>query len=245
MKKIKVIRNILIVIVILIAVIYIFWMRSSKTESSKTAKLYKNMFTNSYKEQKNITMQIDYSNEESKIKMIQATDNTEEKEVYYFIHDNYDEIKKDPDSEGAITYSVTTKNDIQNYNIFPKVKKYEVTVENKESNDSYDSWINEKLTEILNCNYYTKGYEFINGKLLYYEKFKEAGLQMYFYKNELVYMKSNELDTAFDEVEDAIYSVKITYDDTYKKYTEIPEEYSGYIIKYNDETNETERIEIK
>ena len=68
---------------------------------------------------------------------------------------------------------------------------------------------------------------------------------MYFYKNELVYMKSNELDTAFDEVEDAKYSVKITYDDTYKKYTEIPEEYSGYIIKYNDETNETERIEIK
>ena len=61
MKKIKVIRNILIVIVILIAVIYIFWMRSSKTESSKTAKLYKNMFTNSYKEQKNITMQIDYT----------------------------------------------------------------------------------------------------------------------------------------------------------------------------------------
>ncbi len=245
MKKFKIVRNVLIVLVILIAVIYTSWMRSNKTESSKTAKLYKEMFEKSYKEQKNITMQIGYNNEKMKMKMFEATDNKESKEISGFIHDNYDSIKKDPDSEGTIIYSVTTKNDIKNYTIFPKVKKYEETIENEEGNDSYNIWIEKRLREISDCNYYTKGYEFVNGKLLYYEKFKEAGLQMYFDKNELVYMKSTELDKSFDDIKDSLYTVKITYDDSYKKYTEIPKEYKGYTIQYNEETHETEETEIK
>ena len=68
---------------------------------------------------------------------------------------------------------------------------------------------------------------------------------MYFDKDELVYMKSAELDNSIDDIENGLYSVKITYYDSYKKYTEIPEEYKGYTIKYNGETNETERIKIK
>lgn len=245
MKKIKIIRNILIVLVILIAIIYVFSMRSDRIESSKTAKIYKNMFRESYKEQKSITMQISYNNEKMKMTMLQATDNKEGKEISCFIHDNYEDIKRDPDSEGTITYSVTTKNGINHYNVFPKVKRYEMTRASKEESDSYDTWISDRLTEVLECNYYTKGYEIINGKLLYYEKFKEAGLKMYFYNNELLYMKSTELDKSFNDIENALYNIKITYDDTYKKYTEIPKEYKGYIIKYDNETNETERIEIK
>lgn len=245
MKKFKIMRNLLIVVVILIAVMYLFFMRSNKTESSKTAKLYTNMFQKSYKEQKNITMEISYSNEKMKMLMIQATDNIEEKEISCFIHDNYEEIKKSPESEGIITYSIITKNCTDNYKVIPKSQMYEIICNSQDSNESYDKWINDMLTEILNCNYYTKGYEFIDGKLLYYEKFKEKGIQMYFDNNELVYIKSTELDNAFDDVNNALYTIKITYDDAYKKYTNIPKEYTGYTVEYDNETDETKRIEIK
>ena len=68
---------------------------------------------------------------------------------------------------------------------------------------------------------------------------------MYFDKDNLVYMKSTELDKIFNDVENALYTIKITYDDSYKKYTEIPKEYTGYTVQYNNETNEQERAEIK
>ncbi|MCI9087846.1 MAG: hypothetical protein HFJ32_04775 [Clostridia bacterium] len=244
MKKFKIIRNVLIVVVILVTIMYVCWLRSNQIESSKTAKLYNKMFEDSYKEQKNITMQISYKNEKMKIEIIQATDNIEGKEIIYFAHDNYDRIKKDPDSEGAVTYSVTTKDGISNYSIFPKLKKYDMTYEDKE-NDCYDNWISNRLIEITKCKYYTKGYEIVDGKILYCENFKEVGLKMYFDKDNLVYMKSTELDKIFNDVENALYTIKITYDDSYKKYTEIPKEYTGYTVQYNNETNEQERAEIK
>ena len=67
MKKFKIIRNVLIVVVILVTIMYVCWLRSNQIESSKTAKLYNKMFEDSYKEQKNITMQISYKNEKMKI----------------------------------------------------------------------------------------------------------------------------------------------------------------------------------
>lgn len=245
MKKFKIIRNILIVLIILIAVIYICWMRSSKTENSKTAKLYNKMFVDSYREQKNITMEIEYSNEKAKIKIVQATDNKEGKEISCTMYENNDYIKKDPESEGAIIYTVTTDNDVKFYRIFPKLKEYQVTIEEQEGKNYYDNWIQERLSEVEGCKYYTKGYEFVNGKLLYCENFKEKGLKAYFDKDELVYMKSTEIDEGVEGIENGIYSIKIMYDDSYKKYTEIPAEYKGYITKYNEETDELERIEIK
>ena len=47
------------------------------------------------------------------------------------------------------------------------------------------------------------------------------------------------------EIKWTLYNIKITYDDSYKKYTEIPKEYTGYTVQYNNETNEQERAEIK
>lgn len=41
MKKFKIIRNILIIIAIIIATVYVLWIRSNKTNTSKTANLYK------------------------------------------------------------------------------------------------------------------------------------------------------------------------------------------------------------
>ena len=84
MKKFKIIRNVLIVVVILVTIMYVCWLRSNQIESSKTAKLYNKMFEDSYKEQKNITMQISYKNEKmkmtSKIKFYMI-----EKQMWFFV----------------------------------------------------------------------------------------------------------------------------------------------------------------
>ena len=53
-------------------------------------------------------------------------------------------------------------------------------VARQEGNDSYDNWIREQLDDLSNCSYFTRSYEFIDGKLLYCENFKDAGLKFYF-----------------------------------------------------------------
>ena len=58
MKKFKIIRNVLIVVVILVTIMYVCWLRSNQIESSKTAKLYNKMFEDSYKEQKNMSLKL-------------------------------------------------------------------------------------------------------------------------------------------------------------------------------------------
>ena len=51
----------------------------------------------------------------------------------------------------------------------------------------------------------------VDGKILYCENFKEVGLKMYFDKDNLVYMKSTELDKIFNDVENALYTIIICY----------------------------------
>lgn len=44
MKKFKIIRNILIIIAIIIATVYVLWIRSNQTNTSKTANLFEKMY---------------------------------------------------------------------------------------------------------------------------------------------------------------------------------------------------------
>lgn len=245
MKKFKIIRNILIILVIIIAAIYVFWIRSTNVNTSKTAMLFENMFQDSYKNEKNITMIISYSNENMDMTEIQATDNEENQEVFAIIHNDYENIENDSNSEDAISVTITNSTGVTGYTIFPKLNKYNIIYSSEEGNDSYDNWIREQLDDLSNCSYFTRSYEFIDGKLLYCENFKDAGFKFYFDNGELVYMKSNKLDESFDDVKDALYTVKITYDDSYKNIVNIQEDYTGYILEYNDETDTTEQIEIK
>ena len=114
--------------------------------------------------------------------------------------------------------------------LYPDLKKYrDYGIVEAESTNSYDIWIYKYLDQINQSNYYTRGYEFVNGKLLYYEKFKNSGLKFYYDKNELVYMKNKKNDDAFDDVKDTLYTVKIMYNDEYKKFMEIPEDYTEMI----------------
>lgn len=220
MKKFKIIRNILIIIAIIIATVYVFWVRSNQTSSSKTANLFEKM----YQQTENITMKISYKDEKIDVTIIKATDNDKGKEVSGIICNYTDEIKKEPDSEGAIIATITTKDKITGYNYFPKLNKYQILYTSEEGNDSTNAWIGEIIEKISNCKYYTKGYESVNGKMLYCETFKEAKLKFYFDKDKLVYIKSEEIDQSFNDVTDALYSVEISNDDSYKEILKVPED---------------------
>lgn len=220
MKKFKIIRNILIIIAIIIATVYVFWVRSNQTSSSKTANLFEKM----YQQSENITMKISYKDEKIDVTIIKATDNDKGKEVSGIICNYTDEIKKEPDSEGAIIATITTKDKITGYNYFPKLNKYQILYTSEEGNDSTNAWIGEIIEKISNCKYYTKGYESVNGKMLYCETFKEAKLKFYFDKDKLVYIKSEEIDQSFNDVTDALYSVEISNDDSYKEILKVPED---------------------
>lgn len=220
MKKFKIIRNILIIIAIIIATVYVFWVRSNQTSSSKTANLFEKM----YQQSENITMKISYKDEKIDVTIIKATDNDKGKEVSGIICNYTDEIKKEPDSEGAIIATITTKDKITGYNYFPKLNKYQILYTSEEGNDSTNAWIGEIIEKISNCKYYTKGYESVDGKMLYCETFKEAKLKFYFDKDKLVYIKSEEIDQSFNDVTDALYSVEISNDDSYKEILKVPED---------------------
>ena len=220
MKKFKIIRNILIIIAIIIVTVYVFWIRSNQTNTSKTANLFEKM----YQQTENITMKISYKDEKIDVTIIKATDNDKGKEVSGIICNYTDEIKKEPDSEGAIIATITTKDKITGYNYFPKLNKYQILYTSEEGNDSTNAWIGEIIEKISNCKYYTKGYESVNGKMLYCETFKEAKLKFYFDKDKLVYIKSEEIDQSFNDVTDALYSVEISNDDSYKEILKVPED---------------------
>lgn len=240
MKKFKIVRNILIIVIIAIAVVYICWMRSSKISTSKAYKIFNEMGVNNHlNEKRKITMQISCNNEKVKCLFIEATDEEKEQEVFYVSH--YSDTMT-PEEEGSGTVSLTKENGVISYNIFPKMKKYRTIYTSEEGNSDYSRWIESCTERLKECKYYTKGYEFINGKLLYYEKFKEAGLKFYFDKDELVYIKSSDMDKNFgNDVKDILYDVKITYDDSYKMYTDIPEDYTEYTVNENGEMIDIEQ----
>lgn len=233
MKKFKIIRNILIIIAIIIATVYVFWIRSNQTNTSKTANLFEKM----YQQTENITMKICYKDEKIDVTIIKATDNDKGKEVSGIICNYTDEIKKEPDSEGAIIATITTKDKITGYNYFPKLNKYQILYTSEEGNDSTNAWIGEIIEKISNCKYYTKGYESVNGKMLYCETFKDSKMKFYFDKDKLVYIKSEEIDQSFNDMTNTLYSVEMSNDDSYKEILKVPEgEISeDKLIKTNEE----------
>lgn len=245
MKKFRIILVILTILAIILAGMYIFLIRSNRVGDSKSATLFDNMYKNSYRDKSNITMEISYKDENNDILILRATDNKEEKEITAIKNNNKDRIEKDPDSKDAIICTVTGKDKEIGYNLFPVLKRYNIIYDEEKETDSFDYWINDILSNFSKASYYTRGYELVNGRLLYYENFKNEGLKFYFDNDNLVYMKSTRLDEAFNNLKDILYKVEIRYDDSYKEMIEIPDDYKGYKLEYNEETAETEKIEIE
>ena len=93
------------------------------------------------------------------------------------------------------------------------------------------------MTSKLDTNspYYTRGYEFVNGNLMYYEYFKETDSKFYFNKdNELVYLSTESLSNSIETnpKEAYIFEVTISHDNIDNSLIEIPE---GYEVKNAEE----------
>lgn len=245
MKIFRIVLVLLTTFALILSCIYIFLIRSNKVGNAKSAILFDNMYKSSYIDKINVTMKISYKDENNDILILRATDNKEEKEITAIKNNNKDQIEKDPKSKDAIICTVTGEDKEIGYNLFPVLKRYNIIYDEEKETDSFDYWINDILSNFSKASYYTRGYELVNGKLLYYENFKNEGLKFYFDNDNLVYMKSTRLDEAFNNLKDILYKVEIRYDDSYKEMIEIPDDYKGYKLEYNEETAETEKIEIE
>ena len=81
MKKFKIIRNILIISILIVAVVYICWMRPNDIHTSKTYKLFDSFMYIQNTENKQVAMEIAFETDNIKFSMISATDFKNEKEV--------------------------------------------------------------------------------------------------------------------------------------------------------------------
>lgn len=227
MKKFKIIRNVLIIVIIIIAVWYMCMMKSNNIKNSRSYKIFDDMRQNTNKK---ITMQLSYVNENVDIFVLYASDDEDRKEIQIM-----EILYKEDMSKTRRTISTITKDGTEMIGVFPEEKSYRnFGIIDSQSTDTYDIWINRYFERMLDNKYYSRGYELVKGKLLYYEKFKASGLKFYFDKDELVYIKDTNLDEAYNNVNDVLYNVKITYDDGYKKFFEILNDYKEVVLNEND-----------
>lgn len=221
MKIFKIIRNCLIFLIIMVSLIYIFIVRNNNIQNSKSYIFFKSLISDNIEK---ISMNISFKNQDLELLFVYGTDNIEKDElqylrVEYFLTTNIDE-------KDAATVTEVSQNKKQVYTIFPKEKKYRILFENNtDKNDDFDEWIDEILYKLESCRYYTKGYKLIDGKMIYYEKFKDIGLTLYYNENSLIYIKSKQIDETMDNIDGVMYNVSITHDDSFRKYVGIPNDY--------------------
>lgn len=217
MKKFRIIKIIFSILIVILAVIYIFFIRNNNVSSSKSYNFFNSL---NYISNKQITMKLNYEDDVLYSQIIFASDYKEEKEVHIF--DTY--YKNDKTNHGISILS-KTKNGSENIVLFPEEKYYKKLIDINNKTKVYDEWYLMFENLIVNSSYYIRKFELINGKILYCEEFKESGLKLYYDKNNLVYLKSKGIENSFSNINNSIYSVKITFDNYYKEFINIPDDF--------------------
>ena len=244
MKKFLNIRNILIILIIIIAVAFICWGRSDNLKNSKAYQLFNHFYEYGpeYGHNENNTIMKLENIGDKEITWIYATDYDNEREVISYI--GVSETSAETTQHSQLV-NIISKKGRESYIMLDLDKIcYKFDTIKEEATELYASWAEDIIDLIMNNTYYTRGYELVNGKLLYYENFKNEGLKFYFDNDNLVYMKSTKLEESFN-LKDILYKVEIRYDDSYKEMINIPDDYEGYKQEYNEDTNETEKIKIE
>ncbi len=219
MKKFLNIRNLLIFIILIIAIIYILLGRSNDVRNSKSYHIFYEFLL--HPNIPKISMQLEHKDEQNEISLLYGTDNEVGKE-FLFMDINY----HSPALEHSNTFHITTKDGIKSGVINHTQKNYAIFDENIGSY-SYDTWINHFISLITSSKYYTKGYEIIDGSLTYYEYFKDINSKFYFDNDgNLIYLTCEEINNSFnDDLKNAIYKVTFSYDSVDDSLFNIPEGY--------------------
>lgn len=189
MKKFFNIRNLLISLVLLIVVIafiYIFVMRSNDIGNSKTSKLYYDLVNRDV-----VALTLEFKENESEYKIIYSQDRKNNKSTRIVeVHDNSESAKKYNNSTfKSIAINENGKTHV--YNISYDLKRY--TTQEIEENYDDNRWLTGYLKGPLGeSKYYTKGYEIINSENLFVETFPETQTKYYYEGDILKYIENND-----------------------------------------------------
>lgn len=163
MKKVRIIRNILIVLIIIIALIYVFYIRKTNISNSKAFKLFHKFSYIENTASKQATMQLKYCNDEVDVLFVFGSDYQVGQEV------NIIDVNDREDKENhSNTITIIGKEQTKSIFAFPNEKKYKVVTDSTHKTEEYTNWCEVFENQLFESDYYTKGYEFINGKLFYY-----------------------------------------------------------------------------
>lgn len=203
MKKFLNIRNLLISLVLLIvviALIYIFVIRSRDVGNSKTSKLYYDLVNRDV-----VTMTLEFKENEFSAKMIYSTDNKNKKTVTVIEPHDTSEAGKKTNINNSKTIQIKENGKSNSYTVHYDLKKY-ITSETDEGYDDF-SWITTYImSPVSNSKYYTKGYETINSERLFVETFEKDNTKYYYDGDELKYIEKLEES---NKGASRLYSVKI------------------------------------
>lgn len=199
MKKFINIRNILILLVIIIAIGYIIFMKSKDTTQSKTSDLFYKLINKDC-----ITMELSFNEDNKKCNIIYSSDiknNVTFQITELFLNDdvsiqnNTSHIKNITIRKDGKTHSYQLNYDLKNY----------IDFGSQEDNNDITDWI-ENFNKIPSeSKYYTKKYEEIDKKQYYTEYFPEKKYKFYYDGNELKYIKQND---GMSGNADTLYEVK-------------------------------------
>lgn len=190
MKKFFSIRNLLIslvVLIVVIALIYIFVMRSNDIGNSKTSKLYYDLVNRDV-----VALTLEFKENESEYKIIYSQDRKNNKSTSIVeVHDNSESAKKYNNSTFK-SVAINENGKTHVYNINYDLKRY--TTQEIEENYDDNRWLTGYLKGPLlaESKYYTKGYEIINSENLFVETFPETQTKYYYKDDTLKYIENND-----------------------------------------------------
>lgn len=214
MKKFLNVRNVLIIAVILIAILYIVFMRSRNPYNSKTHDLYMELANKDY-----ITMSISFEEEDKKGTVTFSTDNKNDKVVQIIdIENNKEEIKH------VKSVTIRENGKVSSYQIFYDFNSYKILEESED--EKVSNGIDTLCKMYSESKYYTKSVTMINGTKVYTETFPELNYMFGYEGEELKYVKYND---GISGNNDTIYDVKIEDKFVDKSSYEVPEDFKQEI----------------
>lgn len=217
MKRFFNIRSLLISLVLLIvviALIYIFVIRSCDIGNSKTSKLYYDLVNRNV-----VTMTLEFKEDELSGNIIYSTDNKNKKTTIIIEAHDMSESGTSMHTNSVKTISINENGESKFYSVNYDLKRYNTTNIGKEDYDA-NSWIRSLIKSAVdNSKYYTKGYETINSENLFVETFEKDNTKYYYDGDNLKYIENLDGSTKGTR---RLYSVKIENSFVDKSLTEIP-----------------------
>ena len=216
MKRFLNIRNLLVAIIIAIAFIYVFFIRSNNPSVSRTSELFYKLINKDI-----ITMNLSFKEEEKQGVIIISTDKKNNNAFQIIeLYDYTDNAKK---TNATHTKNITIRENkkLHTYHLNYDLKEYKDFGENID-NEDITNWIENLNYIVSKSRYYTKSYKTIDNIKMYIENFPELGYMFAYDGNELKYIKQKD---GFSGDENTLYKIKFDENFIDNSVIEIPNDF--------------------